>query len=122
MINLASTIVSMTLIDKYGRKSLLLSAEITMTIFGFLIPILDALKSDPIYIVICLLLFVFGFGLGLGSIPWLIVPEIIPGHALDVSSSLCSGVNWMFNFILALVMPILINHRKGYFKLIFSGI
>jgi hypothetical protein len=67
------------------------------------------LKLNPLYIVLCLLMFVFGFGLGLGSIPWLIVPEIIPGRALDVSSSICSGTNWMFNFILALVMPILIH-------------
>lgn len=109
IINLASTIVSMALIDRYGRKSLLLWAEMTMSVFAFLIPIFDSLKLNPLYIVLCLLMFVFGFGLGLGSIPWLIVPEIIPGRALDVSSSICSGTNWMFNFILALVMPILIH-------------
>jgi MFS family permease len=102
----------MSLIDRYGRKSLLLSAETLMAIFAILIPILDNWKIDPIYIVVSLLLFVFGFGLGLGSIPWLIVPEIIPLHALDVSSSICSGMNWAFNFILALVMPILIHERN----------
>lgn len=102
----------MTLIERFGRKSLLLSAEITMAVFALLIPTLDAWEFNPISVVICLMLFVFGFGLGLGSIPWLIVPEIIPGHALDVSSSLCSGTNWIFNFVLALVLPILIHQRN----------
>lgn len=122
IINLASTFVSMALIDRYGRKSLLISAEVTMAIFAFLIPIFDSLKLNPIYIVLCLLMFVFGFGLGLGSIPWLIVPEIIPGDALDVSSSLSSGANWMFNFILALIMPILIHECNFLLFNIYSGL
>ena len=112
IVNLIMTLISMSLIEKLGRRTLLLSAELTMGFSALLVAVLAQLNALPILIVISLLIFVAGFGLGMGSVPWLILPELVPGYALGVSVSICTSLNWTTNFILALIMPILIRESK----------
>ena len=103
------TLVSMALIDRLGRRTLLLSAQAIMCLFGLLAGLSDDLKLDAIFKVIALLSFVAGFGIGLGNIPWLILPELVPGYAVGPASSVCAAINWTSNFILALIMPPLLG-------------
>jgi hypothetical protein len=111
-INLVMTIVSSALIERLGRRPLLLAAQFTMGVFAFTAAILPTFNVAPILIVICLNLFVAGFGLGLGSIPWLILPELVPSSAVGIASSICASVNWTANFIVAIVTPYLIQQCK----------
>jgi SP family sugar porter-like MFS transporter len=66
--------------------------------------------GDGFQIVIWLLAFVFAFGLGLGSIPWLIVGELIPEAALGHASSISTGLNWGVCYLIALFSPMGISY------------
>jgi MFS family permease len=105
---LVATILSIFLIERVGRKKLLAASMIGMAAASL------ALGSGPegLQIVICFLVFVFSFGLGLGSIPWLIIGELIPEAALSHVSSISTALNWIVCFLFALVAPMGITNCK----------
>jgi SP family facilitated glucose transporter-like MFS transporter 3 len=91
----------MFLIDRLGRKTLLVVSMSGMALAGFAV----ASGDNGFQIVIWLLIFAFSYGLGLGSIPWLIVGELIPEGALGHASSISTGLNWGSCYLVALLSP-----------------
>ncbi|KAI8853810.1 general substrate transporter [Chytridium lagenaria] len=108
-VNLIMTLISSSLIEKLGRRTLLLAAEIGMAASAFAVIASVKLALGPLMIVAALMTFVGSFGLGLGAIPWLILPELVPSYALGPASSICTGINWTASFALAQFFPILIG-------------
>jgi len=49
--------------------------------------------------VVCLVVFVVSFSLGFGPIPWMIVAEITPSHAIGAVSATGTAFNWLCAFI-----------------------
>lgn len=90
------------IIDKFGRKSMLLLGEILcittlilLTIFGFL-----KLTEPSKYII---LIYIFSYGASLGPIVWLYLPEILPEKGVSVAAI----ANWVGCGILGFIFPIL---------------
>ncbi|KAF7557712.1 hypothetical protein G7Z17_g434 [Cylindrodendrum hubeiense] len=67
-------------------------------------------------------LYMLIFGLTINCAPWVYVPEILPLHARIRGSALAISSEWLWNFIVVMISPILINRIqwKGY--LIFMAI
>ncbi len=111
-VNVLFTLVAIWLIDKLGRKNLLLYGLTGMTLgtiilgLGFVLPGLSGVVS---YITLGgMLLYIASFAASFGPIVWVMLPEIFPlqirGSAVGVSSL----SNWVANFIVALLFPVLI--------------
>ena len=77
LLNVFLTILSVFIMDKAGRRALLIFGEIVMIIVGVLYTISFSFKIDVLTI-ICTYLYVSGFAVGLGPIPFLILTEIFP--------------------------------------------
>ncbi|KAJ3224132.1 hypothetical protein HK099_000182 [Clydaea vesicula] len=107
IIIMIGTIISLFLIEKLGRKSLLITSMTGMSISSFLIAL--PVEQLPSLIVCYFIVFTFFFALGLGSIPWLILPELIPVYALGPASGIATAINWGGSFIIALFSPVLIS-------------
>jgi len=112
VVNVLFTLVAIWLIDKLGRKNLLLYGLTGMTLgtiilgLGFVLPGLSGVVS---YITLGgMLLYIASFAASFGPIVWVMLPEIFPlqirGSAVGVSSL----SNWVANFIVALLFPVLI--------------
>ncbi|CAA9441418.1 MAG: hypothetical protein AVDCRST_MAG28-434 [uncultured Rubrobacteraceae bacterium] len=112
VVNVLFTLVAIWLIDKLGRKKLLLYGLTGMTLgtiilgLGFVLPSLSGVVS---YITLGgMLLYIASFAASFGPIVWVMLPEIFPlqirGSAVGVSSL----SNWVANFIVALLFPVLI--------------
>ncbi|KAJ3099201.1 Solute carrier 2, facilitated glucose transporter member 3 [Phlyctochytrium planicorne] len=108
-VNLFMTLVSSSLIEKLGRRTLLLTAELGMSVSAFVVVLSVHANLGPLVIVGALMTFVGAFGLGLGAIPWLILPELVPSYALGPAASICTAINWTASFGLALAFPSLIS-------------
>lgn len=120
-LNVLMTLVGSFLIDRLGRKLLLIISSAGMCIFGIL-EMVGLLFNNGALQVVCVLLFVAFFAMGLGIIPYVYTTEVFPTYAVSGASSAASVFNWLFNFIIVLIFPTLQRNLGPYVFLIFAGI
>lgn len=57
--------------------------------------------------------FVFNFAYSWGPIAWVVTSEIFPLHVRGVAVSITTAANWVGNFVIAMLTPILIASPLG---------
>ncbi|XP_043704560.1 probable plastidic glucose transporter 2 isoform X3 [Telopea speciosissima] len=105
--NLSGSIVAMILMDKMGRKGLLL-ASFTGMAGAMGIQVTAAGSFLPGSAAMCLsvsgmLLFVLTFAVGAGPVPGLLLPEIFPSRIRAKAMAVCLSVHWAINFFVGLL-------------------
>lgn len=102
VVQVIATAVACVLMDRAGRRKLLIIAGSVMTLscglFGlyFMLP-----TPAPSWLAIMsLVIYIIGFSLGWGPIPMLIMSEIFPARARGTASGLASFVSWLSAFII----------------------
>ncbi|CAL0324119.1 unnamed protein product [Lupinus luteus] len=110
--NLLGSILAMILMDKLGRKVLLLSSFLGMAVSMGLQVIAAssfASGSGAMYLSVGgMLMFVLTFSLGAGPVPGLLMSEILPGNIRAKAISLCLTIHWVINFFVGLLfLPLL---------------
>ncbi|RBP64131.1 sugar porter (SP) family MFS transporter [Brevibacterium sanguinis] len=103
VINLAMTIVAVRLIDRTGRRKLLLVSLSGMTVTLALLGLSFVAGWSPIVSLVFMVLYIAVYAVGLGPIFWTLVGEIFPAEARANGSSASTGVNWASNFLVSLV-------------------
>jgi len=106
-VNLVATLLAMTLIDKLGRKALLLIGCVGMTVgLSGVAAIFFTGRWHG-----ALIYFVTGytasFALSSGSVIWVYMSEIFPTRVRAKGQALGSTVLWVMNGIISLVFPLL---------------
>ncbi|KAI9316024.1 major facilitator superfamily domain-containing protein [Dichotomocladium elegans] len=120
-INVAATVVGLILVDKLGRKVLVIVSCGIMCCASAIMTV--GLRLDVgVLQVVCILVFVTGFGVGLGIVPFLYTPECFPTCAVDPACSVALVVNWLFNFVIGFIFPTLMNVCGDYVFLIFGSV
>jgi len=105
-VNVTLTLVAMQLIDRVGRRPLLLVSLAGMTLslltlgFAFSLPQLSA--SLGWIAVVGLMVYVGSFAVGLGPVFWLVLSEIYPLQIRGRAMSVGTVANWGANLIVAL--------------------
>ncbi|KAI1161794.1 putative MFS myo-inositol transporter [Nemania serpens] len=113
--NFIFTVAALLLIDRIGRRRILLwsipfmAFGLLATAFGF-----SALKppsvttrdtglawSAPIFILVNIMVYVAAYALGLGNVPWM-QSELFPLNVRSLGSGLATATNWLANFIIGL--------------------
>lgn len=109
------TIVSMFIIDKAGRKSLLL---LSCLIAGANLYLLAVNKL----VFLAIFGFIIGYSIGLGPIPWFIAGEVYPEEYKKAGTTLGISANWLTNYTVALNFPVLLKYStKHAFLPLFSA-
>lgn len=104
-----STLPPWYLVDRWGRRVILLSGAVIMGIsLGFTgwWMYIDV-PATPNAVVICVIVFNAAFGYSWGPIPWLYPPEIMPLTFRSKGVSISTATNWAFNFIVGETTPYL---------------
>jgi predicted MFS family arabinose efflux permease len=104
-----STIPPWYLVDRLGRRPILLSGAIMMALSLSAIAYflhLD-IKATPTLVVVFVMIYNAAFGFSWGPIPWLYPPEILPLSIRSKGASLSTATNWFFNFIVGEITPVL---------------
>ena len=111
--NLLATFIAMTLIDKIGRKTLLLIGSVgtCASLLGTAYLFVTGLHQNMI--VWLLVLFIGFFGLSQGAVIWVYIAEVFPTRVRSKGQSLGSGSHWITNAIVALLFPLVV---AGYSK------
>ncbi|XP_078431930.1 putative plastidic glucose transporter 2 isoform X2 [Wolffia australiana] len=105
--NLAGSIAAMLMMDRLGRKFLLMGSFLAMAgSMGLQV----AASSFPSYApwsvylsVFGMIVFVLSFALGAGPVPGLLLPEIFPSRIRAKAMALCMCVHWVVNFFVGLL-------------------
>ncbi|XP_048525252.1 glucose transporter type 1 isoform X4 [Dendroctonus ponderosae] len=125
------TLISIPLMDRMGRRTLLLYGLGGMFIFSIFITISFLIKEFFGYVqemidwmsylsVVSTLCFVKFFAMGPGSIPWMITAELFSQGPRPAAMSIAVLVNWMANFLVGIVFPSMKTALDNYTFLPFS--
>jgi len=106
---LAATIPPWYVVDRWGRRPILLSGAVAMIISLSLISyfIFIDIHYTPTLVVIFVMIYNASFGASWGPIPWLYPPEILPLSIRAKGASLSTASNWAFNWLVGEVTPVL---------------
>jgi SP family arabinose:H+ symporter-like MFS transporter len=112
--NLIFTFVAISLIDRIGRKPLLIGGVTGMMISLTSIAIAFYLKKYEGYLILFLILtYIASFSASLGPVTWVLVSEIFPNKLRSKAMSVSIVSLWVANFLLILVFPVILNRFGG---------
>ena len=104
-IAMLSVVATILMIDKVGRKKLMLCGTASMTVIYGIIGFLFHQNIDGLPVVIFVLLNVMAYQLTLAPIVWVILSEIFPNRVRGAAMSLSALVLWIGNFSLTYTFP-----------------
>ena len=102
--NVVFTVVAILLLDRVGRRPLLLTGTVGTIValvglgLWFQLP---ALQAVPVLALALLLLFMASFAVGLGPVFWLMISEIYPLGVRSRAMSVATVANWAANFVVS---------------------
>jgi sugar porter (SP) family MFS transporter len=109
IVNLIFTIVAFWLIDRLGRKKLLLMGSAVM---GTCMLVLGALfyenALDNYWVLAAVFLYIAGFACSWGAVLWVYVAEIYPNSIRGTATSIAVTGNWTANAIVSLTFPVML--------------
>jgi SP family galactose:H+ symporter-like MFS transporter len=112
-VNVLMTIVSMWLIDRIGRRPLLLTGiagmVVTLGVLGWAFH--SNVRSEALswLAVISMMVYVASFAISLGPIFWLLIAEIYPLQVRSSSEGLAATFNWGSNLLVSLTFLTLLQ-------------
>jgi sugar porter (SP) family MFS transporter len=115
-INVLATFIAIWLVDRAGRKPLLIAGVLgmvaTLAVLGL------AFRDDAsgraagnlgLITVVCLAAYIVFFAFSLGPIVWLMISEIYPLRNRAQAMAVSTAANWGANFLVSMSFPILTN-------------
>jgi len=116
MMNLVFTFVGLWLIDRIGRKTLLIIGSfgyiisLSMVAYGFFV------HSAPTFMLVFLLLFIAAHAIGQGAVIWVFISEIFPTQVRAAGQAFGASIHWVFAALITLVTPVFLDSEYGIFK------
>jgi sugar porter (SP) family MFS transporter len=116
VLNVVMTIVAIKLIDRVGRKPMLLAGVAGMVLSLIVLGLTSELMAKPhspgdpaaIITFICLATFIVSFAATWGPVVWTMLPEILPLSVRGTAMGVAVFMNWAANFVVAQTFPLLI--------------
>lgn len=114
LVNLTMTMLGIYLIDRAGRRTLILIGSV-----GYIVSL--ALLSYTFFqedfggyaVPAYLFLFIASHAVGQGSVIWVFISEIFPNSVRGKGQSLGSGTHWVFAALITLTMPAILSKFSG---------
>lgn len=106
IVQVVATFIAVMIVDKAGRKLLLIISAFVMAICTICLGIYFFMqKQDPESVknigwlpLASLILFIACFSIGFGPVPWLMLGELFSREIKSICSALCGTTNWMLAF------------------------
>lgn len=115
-INLIFTFVGLYLIDRTGRKNLMLLGSIGYILSLSMVAYAFYFKSGELFLMTFLLLFIAAHAVGQGAVIWVFISEIFPNKSRALGQSFGASVHWVFAAVITLIMPVFLDAKAGLLK------
>ncbi len=107
LVNLLATFLGMSLIDKLGRKTLLLIGALGMTVALLGVAAIFYTHTYQALLVWLLVMFIIFFAISQGSVIWVYIAEVFPSRVRSKGQSVGSSSHWIMNALIALAFPLI---------------
>ncbi len=113
IVNLIFTIIGVRLIDKLGRKQLIIIGSIGYIISLIMVGVCFQMKLDSTLLLTFICLFVASHAIGQGAVIWVFISEIFPNSVRAYGQSWGTSTHWVFAAIITLITPFFIDKAEG---------
>jgi sugar porter (SP) family MFS transporter len=109
-VNLLTTVLAMFLIDRIGRRPLLILgfAGTSAAMLVIALAVINPTLAPSWVITVVLLLYIASFAISLGPLPHVMMSEVFPLRVRGLGMSTASISNWGFNFIVVFTFPLML--------------
>jgi SP family arabinose:H+ symporter-like MFS transporter len=111
--NLLFTIVAMSVIDRIGRKTLLLIGSVGTAVALAGVAAIFFAGTHQELLVWCLVGFIAFFGFSQGAVIWVYLSEVFPTRVRAKGQSLGSFTHWIMNALISGIFPVLAATSGG---------
>lgn len=121
VVNLIFTLIGVFLIDRVGRKQLMLVGSLGYIVSLLLVASAFFFQWGGIWVPVFLFLFIASHAVGQGAVIWVFISEIFPNHLRASGQAFGSSVHWVLAAIVPSVVPVLFTSiGAGYVFLFFA--
>lgn len=114
--NLLFTFVGLYLIDRLGRKTLLVIGSLGYIISLSMVAWAFYAAASPVFLLSFLLVFIASHAIGQGAVIWVFIAEIFPNKIRALGQSFGASVHWFFAALITLITPVFLDAEVGIFK------
>ncbi len=112
--NLVATLAAMTVIDRFGRKKLLLTGTVGLAICLTAVSYVFMTHRHLDWLVWLLMAYIACFAISQGAVVWVYISEIFPNRVRAKGQALGSSSHWVTNAIISLLFPIMAGSSGAY--------
>jgi SP family arabinose:H+ symporter-like MFS transporter len=118
---LIATLVALSVIDRFGRRTLLLVGSVGLAVCLAGIATIFHLHQYEQYLLALVVGYVGFFAFSQGAVIWVYLSEIFPSRVRAQGQSLGSSTHWIINALLSAAFPLLaVRSQTGPFVLFFA--
>lgn len=112
--NLVATLVAMAVIDRIGRRKLLLSGTVGLVVCLAAVSYVFFTRTHLGWLVWLLMAYIACFAVSQGAVVWVYISEVFPTTVRAKGQSLGSSSHWITNAIISLVFPLMAASSGAY--------
>ncbi len=116
IVNLVFTLIGVRLIDKLGRRQLIIIGSIGYIVSLVMVGLCFQLSLSPMVLITFICLFVASHAIGQGAVIWVFISEIFPNRVRSYGQSWGTSTHWIFAATITLITPFFIDQNEGIFK------
>lgn len=116
VVNLVFTMLGIYLIDRVGRKTLMLWGSLGYILSLSMVAYAFFSGASSMFLLTFILIFIASHAIGQGAVIWVFISEIFPNNVRAYGQAFGSGTHWVFAALITLVTPIFLDADNGIFK------
>lgn len=111
-VNLLFTFVGLYLIDRAGRRQLIIIGSVGYILSLLMITLSFYADLGSGILLASIMAFIASHAMGQGAVIWVFIAEIFPNHARAFGTSWGTGTHWVFAALITLLGPVVIDIFK----------
>jgi len=111
MVNFMATMIVVLVVDKVGRKPLLIFGGIISGLSMLVLGSLFHAEQDGVYGLLAMCFFLAGFAISFGPIVWIMMTELYPAPIRGQAMSYAVASQWIANLLVSGTFPLLMGNE-----------
>jgi len=111
VVNFMATMVVVLIVDKVGRKPLLIFGGIIMGVSMLVLGSLFHAHQTGVFGLIAMCFYLTGFAISFGPIVWIMMTEIYPAPIRGQAMSIAVASQWVANLLVSATFPLLLGNQ-----------